>query len=230
MKKSTRAGIIGVLFVVAVVLIVFGAMEWLATEPETVNFTAEHTPGTPLNLTFETVGSIGFGIHPQWVSYLVKNPQGQWIHSTYWQLPAHTLIHVTAEQFDSGSPLRNQRFGHVTGVLGGKVFVQGHGISKNGENTNVLDGNTLPAGIGHTFMVPALDIAVPLPGVDNPNVCAVAPCLLSQPHNIIKFSFMTPGPGNYRFQCFIPCGLSYLYGNGGPMSTMGYMGGFLEVQ
>ncbi len=37
------------------------------------------------------------------------------------------------------------------------------------------------------------------------------------------------GPGNYRWQCFVPCGLGFLYGNGGPMSTLGYMGGFMQV-
>ena len=43
------------------------------------------------------------------------------------------------------------------------------------------------------------------------------------------FSFTSPGPGNYRWQCFVPCGLGWLYGNGGPMSTLGYMGGFMQV-
>jgi hypothetical protein len=47
--------------------------------------------------------------------------------------------------------------------------------------------------------------------------------------NVIKASFMTPGPGSYPWQCFVPCGLGWLYGNGGPMSTVGYMGGFLDV-
>jgi len=27
----------------------------------------------------------------------------------------------------------------------------------------------------------------------------------------------------------VPCGLGYFYGNGGPMSTQNYMGGFLSV-
>jgi hypothetical protein len=27
----------------------------------------------------------------------------------------------------------------------------------------------------------------------------------------------------------VPCGLGFLYGNGGPMSTLGYMGGFMKV-
>jgi hypothetical protein len=30
----------------------------------------------------QTVASIGFGPHPDWVSYLVKDPQGKWVHST----------------------------------------------------------------------------------------------------------------------------------------------------
>ena len=45
----------------------------------------------------------------------------------------------------------------------------------------------------------------------------------------MKFSFMTPGPGQYPWQCFVPCGLGFLYGNGGPMQTVGYMDGFLKV-
>src|ERR1039457_6760360 len=35
--------------------------------------------------------------------------------------------------------------------------------------------------------------------------------------------------GQYPWQCFLPCGLGYLYGNGGPMQTVGYMDGFLKV-
>ena len=46
---------------------------------------------------------------------------------------------------------------------------------------------------------------------------------------MIKFSFMSPGPGTYSWQCFVPCGLGWLFGNGGPMQTLGYMGGFMKV-
>ena len=38
-----------------------------------------------------------------------------------------------------------------------------------------------------------------------------------------------PVPGSYHWQCFVPCGLGYLFGNGGGMSTQNYMGGFLDV-
>jgi hypothetical protein len=45
-----------------------------------------------------------------------------------------------------------------------------------------------------------------------------------------KFSFMTPNhTGTYRWQCFIPCGGGFLDGNGGPMQTLGYMMGNMEV-
>ena len=86
---------------------------------------------------------------------------------------------------------------------------------------------------GHTFSIPTLGISVPLVGV-NPNannICSQAPC--SSPSsvvNIIRTSFVTSGPGNYPWQCFVPCGLGFLFGNGGPMSTVGYMGGFLDVE
>jgi hypothetical protein len=48
--------------------------------------------------------------------------------------------------------------------------------------------------------------------------------------NVITFSFRTGKPGVYRWQCFAPCGLGTLDGNGGPMQTLGYMAGQLVVQ
>jgi hypothetical protein len=48
---------------------------------------------------------------------------------------------------------------------------------------------------------------------------------------VVKFSFKTPStPGAYRWQCFVPCGLGYVDGNGGPMANVGYMMGQMEVQ
>ena len=59
--------------------------------------------------------------------------------------------------------------------------------------------------------------------------CSAAPCDTSMAHTTIKFSFRTGAPGTYRWQCFVPCAAGNLLGNGGPMSTLGYMGGFLNV-
>jgi hypothetical protein len=168
------------------------------------------------------VGSIGFGAHPTWVSYLTQAPDGQWVHTTLWDLPANTRINVTDYEYDGGSPLRNQQIGQVTGTIGNVEVVNGHPV-------HVINANA-GNGVAHTFSIPTLGINVPLYAVNgNLNLCAVAPCTVSSPHNVITFSFVTPGPGEYPWQCFVPCGLGYLYGNGGPMQSIGYMDGFLKV-
>jgi hypothetical protein len=206
---------------VAAVVVVF-AMAYLRSEPPTVDFVADHEPGQAVDLSLQTVGAIGFGPHPTWVSYLTLAPDGKWVHTTLWDLPAHTRVNVTIFQYDSGSPLRNQFIGHVTGTIGGDMTLNGKAVSLINSNA----GN----GVGHTFTIPTLGVDVPLYG--NPGtakLCAVAPCTLKSVHNVIKFSFMTPGVGQYPWQCFVPCGLGYLYGNGGPMQSVGYMDGFLKV-
>lgn len=218
------AGVLG-FFVVAAALIVW-AVSTLITPGSpggVVDFTSAQAAGAPVNLTIMTVGEIGFGSHPTWVSYMVKAPDGQWEHSTVWELPANSLIHVTVEQFDSGSPLRNQVWGQITGTVGGTATLNGKPYSQYNSNTGF--------GVAHTFAVPALGITVPFIGVNGSlNLCDKAPCGMSAPHNTITFSFKTHAPGSFSWQCFVPCGLGYLYGNGGPMSTQGYMGGFLDVE
>jgi hypothetical protein len=222
--RGRLATVLG-LFLVAVALIVLCVATFLKTGTPggVTDFTKAQAPGQPVNITAQTVGSIGFGAHPTWVSYLVKNPTtGKWVQDTTWKLPAHTVIHMTIYQYDSGSPLRNQQWGQVQGTIGGTATLNGASFTSYNSNT----GN----GVGHTFAIPTLNVDVPLIGVNaNANVCGVAPCKTSQPHNKITFSFKTPGPGSYPWQCFVPCALGYLYGNGGAMSTQNYMGGFLEV-
>jgi hypothetical protein len=216
-RATTAAGLV----VLAVVGIVFAVMG-LLKEPPTVNFTANHSAGQPVNLTLQTVGSYGSGPHPTWVSYLTKSPEGQWVHTTLWQLPAHTRINVTIYQYDSGSPLRNQQVGQVTGTAGQQATL-------NGKPFKLINSNA-GNGDAHTFSIPTLGINVPLYGNSgSANLCGAAPCTTKSPHEVIKFSFTTPGPGQYPWQCFVPCGLGYLYGNGGPMQTIGYMDGFLKV-
>jgi hypothetical protein len=220
-RQSVRltAVLAGVAAVVG--LITFAVAGYLRSDPPTVDFTKG---AGPVNLTIQTVGTIGFGPHPTWVSYLVKNPQGNWIHSTLWRLPANREIDVTVYEFDSGGALRNPVWGAVTGTDGNQAVV-------NGKAESLFDpgaGN----GIAHTFNVPMLGINVPLYGISSSakNPCSGAPCDTSSDHNTITFTFHTPKTaGQYRWQCFVPCGLSYLYGNGGPMASVGYMGGFLKV-
>jgi hypothetical protein len=144
------------------------------------------------------------------------------VHTTNFQVPAHTRINVTIYQYDSGSPLRNQQLGLVTGTYGNAALL-------NGKRIQVINSNA-GNGVAHTFTIPSLGINVPLYANNgNATLCAAAPCTLKSVHNLIRFSFTSPGSGNYRWQCFVPCGLGWLFGNGGPMSTLGYMGGFMKV-
>lgn len=208
---------------VAVGLIIVMVADFLRSSPGKVNFASGHPAGQPVQLHVQTVGTIGFGVHPSWVSYLVQDPRGHWVHTTVWQLPAHTQIDVTIDQYDTGSPLRNQQVGLVTGTQNGTA-------TDNGKTISLIDSNGTN-GVGHTFSVPSLGINVPLEGIDPnaTNTCGQAPCDTKFAHNVVTFSFTTPGAGEYPWQCFVPCGLGFLFGNGGPMQAVGYMDGFLQV-
>jgi hypothetical protein len=172
------------------------------------------------SLTLQTVPSYGHAPDPDWVSYLAEDSSGHWQHTTIYQVPAHTLVHVTIYQFDTATGLRNNFLGQVRGTQGSTETFNGKVIS-----------NVDPDLASHTFTVPDLGISVPLPGVgDNaPNQCSVAPCTLAEAHTTITFSFMTPQKGIYRWQCFVPCAAGFYFGNGGPMQTIGWMSGEIKV-
>src|ERR1039458_108105 len=191
MSKGGRLAAVLGLFLVVVGLVVWAVASLLnpGVPGGVVDFTNTQAAGPRGRLNVQTVGSIGFGAHPTWVSYLVKDPKsGKWIHATSWELPAHTVINMTIDQYDSGSPLRNQEWGQVQGTTGDTATLNGTSFSVFNSNT----GN----GVGHTFAIPALNLSVPLVGVNsNANVCGAGPCQLSSPHNVETFSFKTPGPG-----------------------------------
>ena len=93
----------------------------------------------------------------------------------------------------------------------------------------------------HTFAIPGLGLNVPIASVTTFNgeqqpvrhVTVRGPNgdRGAAPHTVVTFSFTTPkAGGTFRWQCFVPCGLGYVDGNGGPMATPGYMAGQMEVQ
>lgn len=221
MLKGPRVALAAAIFGVAFAAIA-GFFAWAVSYPGTVAV-ASSSAGGSVNLTMQTVGAIGFGTHPTWVSYLIKNNQGNWIHTTMIQLPAHSDIHVTLDEYDSQGPLRNETWGQVEGTTGGVEYVDGKPTSLSDAN-----GDNAPA---HTFTIPQLGVNVPLVGVPSTakNICASAPCDVSSPHTTITFTFRTGNAGTVNWQCFVPCGLGWLTGNGGPMSTLGYMNGFIKV-
>ena len=73
---------------------------------------------------------------------------------------------------------------------------------------------------------------VPLEGVPDTakHQCGYAPCdPTSMAHRTITFTFRTGKKGKFRWQCFVPCAAGFQFGFGGPMQTIGYMDGFLNV-
>jgi len=204
---------------VIVALMVWYVAGYLTVSPPAVATSAKGV--RTVNLTLQTVASLGPNFEqPSWVSYLVKNPSGQWEHSTVWDLPAHAVVHVTVYQFDGDSGLRNPFLARPQGVVGDTMQV-------DGKTLDVID----PADASHTFTVPSMHLVVPLIGVPDAakNQCDAAPCSLDNAHRTISFSFRTGKPGKYRWQCFVPCAAGFIYGFGGPMQTIGYMDGFLNV-
>jgi hypothetical protein len=182
-----------------------------------------------VNLEIQTVAAVGptLSPNPDWVSYLVKDQStGHWKRETVWDLPAHATVHVTIYNFDGASGLRNPYFGRPQGMVNNRIRVDGKPVDS-------VDPNEA----SHTFAVPALGIILAIPGVadDAKNQCeyADAPiggCAMSTAHRTIKFTFHTTTPGHYRWQCFVPCAAGWVYGFGGPMQTIGYMDGFLNVK
>jgi hypothetical protein len=206
---------------VAAALLVFYVADYLLVSPSPVTPTATKGTTPAVQLTLQTVAGLGGSYtEPTWVSYLVKDASGTWKHTTNLDLPAHALVHVTVYQYDGASGLRNPFLGRPEGVVG---------------NTMQVDGKTLdaldPETASHTFAVPAYHLVVPLVGVadDAKNQCDAAPCGLDKAHHTITFTFRTGKPGKYRWQCFVPCAAGFIYGFGGPMQTIGYMDGFLNV-
>jgi len=177
-----------------------------------------------VNLQIQTVAAVGpkLSQNPDWVSYLIRNTSGQWKRETVWNLPANATVHVTIFNFDGASGLRNPYLARPQGMVGNKVLI-------DGKPANAIDPNDA----SHTFAVPQLGIIVALPGVadDAKNQCGFAPCSVAKnAHKTIQFTFLTTKPGHFRWQCFVPCAAGWIFGFGGPMQTIGYMDGFLNVK
>ena len=159
--------------------------------------------------------------HPTWVSYYAVNANGgDWRHDTTYNLPAHTLVRVTIYQFDSQTGLRNSFISQATGTVGGNFTL-------DGKTTQQVDPDTA----SHVFAIPQIGLSVPLVGHHRHRQEPVQQRALRaqlRPHHD-TFTFRTPGPGLYRWQCFVPCAAGFIQGWGGPMQTVGYMDGYIKV-
>jgi hypothetical protein len=228
-------------FLAVVAGVVYVALHYIGSQPPVVNYTSVASNGQ-VNVTLMTAAQTTVTDKPNWVSYFIQDPSTkQFVHTTYFAVPTNTKVNVTILGYDGCTPLRNPVWGHVTGTAGGV------------ENVRFYNGKTLSApqaistlnswgscSVQHSFAIPGLGLNVPIASVttlnENKNLCGTSPCTAANgtanaPHTVVTFSFTTPKTGGiFRWQCFIPCGLGYLDGNGGPMGTPGYMMGQMEVQ
>ena len=225
--RPTTSKLLGVALVLAAAGVLVGFyVSKLTTEAGSPSYSVpvQTTGAHPVvDLTIQTVAAVGPELspgHPDFVSYLIREADGKWHRDTVWRLPANATVHVTIYNFDGASGLRNPYLARPQGV-------DGNSINVDGKPLTVIP----PDDASHTFAVPQLGLIVALPGVadDAKNQCGYAPCALSTAHRTITFTFHTGAKGHYRWQCFVPCAAGWIDGFGGPMQTIGYMDGFLDV-
>ena len=215
--------VVGIATAAVAALIALYVADWATSFPQSLRATPAPAAVGGTDLTLETVAAVGKKLspeHPDWVSYLVKS-NGHWIRTTDFKVPANSVVHVTLYEFDSSTGLRNPLLSQVVGTVGGTMTVNGKTVS-----------SVNPEEPAHSFAVPELGVFVPLPGISEEakNFCEEGPCEPStSAHNTITFSFRTGKKGRYHWQCFVPCGAGFIDGNGGPMQTLGYMDGFIDV-
>jgi hypothetical protein len=224
---SLRARVATLLLATAAVvaLAIFIVVHFLLGGPPVENYAASVTPNTgqTVHVLMQEDPQNSVTSHPDWVSYFIKSPKtGAWVHTTLFQVPAGSKIDMTILGYDGCTPLRNPYWGKVTGTVGNVAYVNGKPVS----TLNSWSG----CNVAHTFSIPQIGLNVPMASPSlTANLCASSPCT-SGPHEVVTFSFMTPRQGgSYFWQCRVPCGGGYLDGFGGPMQTIGFMTGTMEV-
>ena len=236
---TARAVSLAVAFVVVVGLGVFVALYYIggASSLPTIHYSAS---GGQVNVMLQEDPQNNSSSKPDWVSYFVQDPvTSQWVHTTLFSVPANTKVNMTIYGYDGCTPLRNNLWSGVRGTIGGTVTVQQFSpknVPLGGPQTVSLINSWADCNVGHTFAIPAMGLFVPVasPNANNSvnNLCSSSPCTPTSGGAYAKetFSFVSPAhAGVFRWQCFVPCGGGFIGGNGGPMATLGYMAGNMDV-
>jgi hypothetical protein len=234
---ARAAGLI-IAFLVVVGLGVFVAVYYIGSQSQltTVHYQAS---GGQVNVMLQEDPQNDSATKPDWVSYYVQDrATKQWEHTTLFSVPANTTVNVTIYGYDGCTPLRNNFFSQVQGTNGDTVSVtqfDQHGKQLGAPTTTSVINSWADCNVGHTFAIPNLGIYVPVASpnaqLSANNLCGSSPCTTQgNPYSQETFSFKSPArTGVYRWQCLVPCGGGYLDGNSGPMQTLGYMMGEMDV-
>ena len=178
------------------------------------------------NVTGKTLNGVPFpapGDNHDWVTYWPR---------TDLVVPAHAVVTITIENYDSATPLLNPFYARSQCTLDDNSACFQGPVTVDGKPLTTYD----PTNVSHTFTIhsvvqpgnqPWLYVSVPVTAVSD-SAKTDSGGLPLQPV-VTQFSFVTGAPGSYIWQCFDPCGTAY-NGFGGPMSTKGYMSGTFTVQ
>jgi len=214
-----------VAFLAVVAGAAFLVIHYFLYTPPTVDYSAGVTPnsGGTINVVMQEDPQNTVSSHPDWVSYFIKDPKtGRWVHTTLFKVPAGTRVNMTILGYDGCTPIRHPYFDKVTGTIGGTAQFNGKTVTQ----INAWSG----CNVGHTFSIPGINLNVPMgtPSL-TATLCGPSPCT-SGPHATMTFSFNTPKTaGTYFWQCRVPCGGGFIDGFGGPMQTLGFMTGNMQV-
>lgn len=220
-------------FAAVVAGVTFVVIHYITGGPPVVDYTSMASGGQ-VTVVLQEDPQTTVSSRPDWVTYFVQDPKShKWVHTTLFKVPPGTRVNMTILGYDGCTPPRNNLWSQIQGTIGGTVNVQqfkdtGKPLGPP-QNVPVINGWS-HCSVGHTFAIPSLGLFVP---VGSPNasaeLCGTSPCTAG-PFTLQKFSFMTPRHGGvFRWQCFVPCGGGFLDGNSGPMQTLGYMMGEMEV-
>ena len=238
MSVAARAVALFVAFFVVIGLGVFVALYYIGgtSALPTVHYAAS---GGQANVVLQEDPQNDSSSKPDWVSYFVQDPAtSKWVHTTLFSVPANTKVNVTLYGYDGCTPLRNNYFSQVQGTIGNTVTLSQfdqHGRQYLSDKTTSVINSWSDCNVGHTFAIPGLGVFVPVASpnalLSANNLCSSSPCTTSgNPYAKETFSFVTPDhAGVFRWQCLVPCGGGYLDGNSGPMQTLGYMMGEMDV-
>jgi hypothetical protein len=234
---ARAAGLI-VAFLVVVGLGVFTAIYYIGGNSAlpTVHYTAS---GGVVNVMLQEDPQNNSSSTPDWVSYYVQDPTTKkWEHTTLFSIPANTTVHVTILGYDGCTPLRNNFYSQVQGTDGNTVSVtqfNQHGKQLGATTQESVINSWSDCNVAHSFAIPALGLYVPVASpnaqLSANNLCGTSPCVKQgNPYAVETFTFKAPThSGTFRWQCLVPCGGGFLDGNSGPMQSIGYMMGFMDV-
>jgi hypothetical protein len=235
-----KRAIIALLTVVLGVLVVGGtviAVSWYDQEPAYIEAKPAGTMKTPQGELPHVV--LDLSIMPN-TSAEYPGPQGpanQVIADNgvlqnegwpfYWpstsiKLPANTAVTVRVNQYDGSSTVWNDYWASVHGTIDGTATYNGKPLTK-------ID----PKDVAHTFTIhqypesgqETLFVSVPM--LATPNNAKNEANGYPKPQ-IVEFTFITGGPGEYVWNCEDPCGDAY-QNFGGVMQTRGWMSGRILV-